>query len=211
MSKTKPIIISLSILIVAFLMSSCKTRELNPNILQTGDLLFRSTLTSRDMDIEKLTRSRCSSVGLVYRDGPKIFIYEAADIVKPTPINEWLKNGDYALLVVKRLKNAAQVFTDSSEKKLQNYGMTMIHKPYDYELGWDENRFYSAELVWKMYKNGLGIELCKPRKMGELDMTDEFLRNSMLNNYKNNIPKNQSVVVPVDILQSDLLETIWFR
>jgi uncharacterized protein YycO len=107
------------------------------------------------------TQSQYSHVGVIFINRGKTFVYEAVQPVKLTPIDEWIKRGENEHFVVKRLKNANEILTKENQKKLQNEGLKFIGRKYDLYFGWSDKRIYCSELVWKIYKRALKIEVGK--------------------------------------------------
>jgi hypothetical protein len=60
-----------------------------------------------------------------------------------------------------------------------------------------------------VFHNALNIDFCPTRKLSSFDLTAPQVQELMYNRYQNNIPLNETVVAPVDIFQSPLLETIF--
>jgi len=62
--------------------------------------------------------------------------------------------------------------------------------------------------VWKIYKRGAGIEVGKLEKLKDFDLSSDVVKNTMKQRYGNNIPLHETVVSPMAVFESDLLETI---
>ena len=60
-------------------------------------------------------------------------------------------------------------------------------------------------VVYKLYKNGLQIELCKPRKLSDFDLNNPLVKEKLNEKYGNKIPLNEPMVSPEDIYKSALL------
>ena len=59
-----------------------------------------------------------------------------------------------------RLKTP-DTLSPSQLKRLKDEGLKFKGKPYDQYFGWSDEKIYCSELVWKMYKSALGMELGK--------------------------------------------------
>ena len=73
----------------------------------------------------------------------------------------------------------------------------------------DNDKFYCSELIYDIYKNQLGIELCKPKKVSDyliLGLSNLPQLEKVME--KREITKEQYVVAPVDIFESDYLEDV---
>ena len=77
------------------------------------------------------------------------------------------------------------------------------------QLFFDNDKFYCSELIYDIYKNQLGIELCKPKKVSDyLILGLSNLPQLEKDMEKREITKEQYVVAPVDIFESDYLEDV---
>ncbi len=67
--------------------------------------------------------------------------------------------------------------------------------PYDLAFKFDNNKMYCSELVYVIYKDQLGIQLCEPRKVSTYNTLGlkKFMK-------KRNISFDQYVVAPSDLL-----------
>ncbi|HOI28030.1 MAG TPA: YiiX family permuted papain-like enzyme [Paludibacteraceae bacterium] len=147
---------TLLIILFSFLFSSCKF-----DVFQNGDIIFQISKSQQSKAIQMATQSQYSHVGVIFINRGKTFVYEAVQPVKLTPIDEWIKRGENEHFVVKRLKNANEILTKENQKKLQNEGLKFIGRKYDLYFGWSDKRIYCSELVWKIYKRALKIEVGK--------------------------------------------------
>jgi hypothetical protein len=62
--------------------------------------------------------------------------------------------------------------------------------------------------VWKIYKNGAGIELSKLQELKDFNLNDERVQKIIKERYGNDIPLNEKVVAPSNLADSDLLKTV---
>jgi hypothetical protein len=95
---------------------------------------------------------------------------------------------------VRVLKNCPKI---SYKKYLGQY--------YDLAFKFNNNKMYCSELVYIIYKEQFGIELCKPRKISSYHFT-YFLKKMM---EKRNMNVNQYVVAPSDLLTYKDFESIY--
>jgi hypothetical protein len=117
-------------------------------------------------------------------------------------------NGHY---VVKRLKNAESLITPDVVKKMQKEGAKMLGKDYDITFEWSDREIYCSELVWKIYKRVLDIEVGSLKKLGDFDLTSDIVKRILKERYGTNIPLNETVISPADIFESELLIEIKTR
>ena len=81
--------------------------------IKNGDLIFQTSLSRQSKAIQLATKSKYSHCGLIYKDGNDFYVFEAVQPVKQTPLDKWIARGQDGKYVIKRLKNADQVFLSS--------------------------------------------------------------------------------------------------
>ncbi|MCL4157769.1 UNVERIFIED_CONTAM: hypothetical protein GTU68_019921 [Idotea baltica] len=147
-------------------------------------------------------------MGIIQDDAGNFFVYEAGKRVKKTPLSEWIDNGENGHYVIKRLKNAHKVLTDSVLKKMKGAGEKYEGKPYDRYFGWSDEKIYCSELVWKIYKEGAGIEIGKLEKLSDFDLSNEIVKAKMEERYGDHVPMDEVVISPGDMYESNKLITV---
>jgi len=180
----------------------------NESQIKDGDVIFQTSQSSQSKAIQLATKSKYSHCGIVYKDGNEFNVYEAVQPVKSTPLNKWIARGESGKYIVKRLKNADDILTPAVLKKMKQEGEKFKGKDYDGLFGWNDEKIYCSELVWKIYKRGAGIEVGKLEKLKDFDLSSDIVKNTMKQRYGNNIPLNETVVSPMAVFESNLLETI---
>ena len=78
-------------------------------------------------------------------------------------------------------------------------------KSYDLYFEWDDSRVYCSELVWKIYKDGAGIELGRLQKLREFDLSHPAVRAKMRERYGNRVPADEPVISPAAMFDSEAL------
>ncbi len=172
--------------------------------LKEGDVLFQDFEGDFGEAIKLATKSNYSHCGMILKQDGKLMVYEAVGPVKYTPVGEWVKHGSKKSFVAKRLKDSgkvgAEVIKNWNEKAGKYSG-----KAYDHVFGWTDEKIYCSELVWKMYKNGLNIELSKPKKLKEFDLSHPLVKQQLEMRYGKDVPYEENVVSPQDLFESELL------
>lgn len=85
--------------------------------LKNGDLIFQTSLSGQSKAIQVATKSKYSHCGIIYKDGKKLYVFEAVQPVKRTPLDKWIARGQDGKYVIKRLINADQDLTSAAIKK----------------------------------------------------------------------------------------------
>ena len=177
--------------------------------IQDGDILFQTSQSAQCEAIRIATNSKFSHCGIIFIMNGKKMVFEAVQPVKLTPIENWIMQGKNNKYVVKRLKKAKTILTDSTLKKMKDYGHNFLNKNYDGYFNWSDEQIYCSELVWKIYKNATDIELCKLVKLKSFNLKNEKVKAILNQRYGKNIPLEEDVVAPSQILDSEILETVF--
>ena len=173
--------------------------------LRDGDIIFHTSRSAQSAAIQRATHSPYSHMGVVlYRDG-KPFVFEAIATVRYTPLVSWTARGDGGRYVVRRLKRAP---TPAELRKLHLAARSYEGKSYDLYFEWSDERIYCSELVWKMYRDALGIEIGALQKLEEFDLTDPAVKTKMRERYGKNVPLEEEVISPGAMFDSTLLQTV---
>jgi len=111
----------------------------------------------------------------------RYYVFEAVQPVKITPLKQWINRGKSGEYVIKRLKNADKILTPDVLNKMRQTGETFLGKNYDLAFEWSDDKWsddkmYCSELIWKIYYRATGIELGKPEKLRNFDLTDPMVK-----------------------------------
>lgn len=178
---------------------------------QNGDIIFQTSKTSQSKAIQLATNSKYSHMGIIFKDDDRIYVYEAIQPVQLTNLDDWIKRGENRQYTVKRLKNSKEVLTEENLKKMRDAGEKFKGKDWDIYFEWSDNKIYCSELVWKIYKEALNIEIGELQDLREFDLTNEIVKSKMKERYGNNIPLNEKVISPSAMFNSNKLVTITER
>lgn len=187
---------------------NARKRLVTPPDIHSGDLIFQTSTSAQSKAIQLATKSKYSHCGIIYKEGDKLYVFEAVQPVKRTPLDKWIARGKGGHYVIKRLRNADKVLTADALRKMKQVGETFIGKNYDLTFEWSDDRIYCSELIWKVYQRSTGIEIGKLEKLSDFDLTSDVVKAKMKERYGNNIPKNEMVISPQAIFESELLVTI---
>ena len=92
---------------------------------------------------------------------------------------------------------------------MKEVGEKYAGKDYDLYFEWSDSRIYCSELVWKMYKETLGLEIGELEKLGDFNLTDNSVKLKLKERYGDNIPKDELVISPASMFNSENLMTIF--
>lgn len=188
------IILSLSIYFLSF----------NDNTeYKDGDIIFQTTAGATGKAIQLATHSKYNHCGMLFFENNEWIVYEAVQPVKKTSLKDFNARGKGT---VKRLSNKTLSADDIN--KLKTQFKKHEHKNYDEAFNWSDEQIYCSELVYKLYHDALKIELCKPRKLSDFDLSNPLVKEKLNEKYGNKIPMNEPMVSPEDIFQSSLLSPI---
>jgi uncharacterized protein YycO len=176
--------------------------------IHNADIIFQTSVAQQSQAIQLATKSKYSHCGIIYKNGNDYFVFEAVQPVKLTPLGEWIDRGQNGHFVIKRLKNAARVLNSKSIEKMKNEGAKFKNKNYDYTFEWNDDKIYCSELIWKIYKRAIGIEIGKLEKLKDFDITNNEVKKKLKERYGNKIPLNETVISPAAIFNSNLLYTV---
>jgi uncharacterized protein YycO len=175
---------------------------------QNGDIIFQTSKSSQSKAIQLATKSKYSHMGIIYETDGQYYVYEAVQPVKFTKLNDWIKRGENSHYVVKRLRDSNEILTKENLKRMKDIGEKFKGKNYDIYFEWTDDKIYCSELVWKIYKETLNIEIGELQELREFDLTNHIVKNKMKERYGDNIPLDEKVISPSTMFDSDKLVTI---
>ena len=196
---------NLRLLIFVFIsltISSCGQKSTVP---QDGDIVFHES-TSRQSPIIKLAQhSKWTHCGIVFHIGDKAYVYEAVDPVRYTPLKDWVARGKDGVYCAKRLKSPLSA---SSIEKMKTVGAKYKGKHYDTLFQWSDNRMYCSELIWKIYFEGAGIEVCKPNHFSDYSISLPRVKKLIKERYGDKFDPSEQIVSPQALFKSKLLKKV---
>jgi hypothetical protein len=176
--------------------------------IQEGDMIFQTSQSKQCEAIRIATNSKFSHCGIVFIEKGKKYVFEAVQPVKYTPIETWINRGKEGRFVVTRLKNASPLLNPQTIQKMKKYADGLNNKDYDLYFEWSDDKMYCSELIWKIYKNGAGIELCPLQKLKNFNLKDSKVQAILTERYGNIIPLEESVVAPSNLEHSKIATII---
>ena len=195
-------------LITAGLLVACGPRQYAP---RNGDIVFQTSLSPQSLAIQRATHSRYSHVGIVYLEAGTPYVYEAVQPVGRRSLAEWIASGEDGHVVVKRLRDANHLLTPATLSKMKAEGERFLGKDYDNTFEWSDDRLYCSELVWKIYQRGVGVEIGRPQRLGDLDLTDPEVQAKVRERWGGSPPLEEMVISPGALFDSKELVTVYSR
>ena len=189
----KKIVLSI-IAITAFLLIAFTTRDLYSHRatdpLIEGEIVFQMSTSRQSPMIAAATASPWTHCGIIIRKPDGLYVLEASKTVKLTKWEEWKNRGRGKYAARKRYYN------DDVRIDYEKF----LGQPYDLEFKFDNGKMYCSELVYIIYKEQFGVELCKPRHVSDYHLygLDDVMKSR-------NIDSGQLVVAPSDLYESDKL------
>lgn len=187
---------------------SCQSKTDTTGI-QNGDIIFQTSTSGQSKAIQIATGSKYSHMGIIYKLGNDFFVYEAVQPVKLTPLNDWINRGENGHYVVKRINQSESLLNPETLTKMKKIGEKYSGKDYDLYFEWSDSRIYCSELVWKIYKEAVGLEIGKLEKLSDYNLTDKAVKQRLAERYGDNIPDDELVISPASMFNSDQLITVF--
>lgn len=195
----KLLLITLTLIILFISLNFKQEKEL----YKDGDIIFQTTSGQTGKAIQLATHSEFNHCGVLFFENKEWVVYEAVQPVRKTSLSDFNSRGKG---VIKRIEN--KIFSKEDIQKLKTLFKKYENKDYDDAFNWSDERIYCSELVYKLYNNGLQIELCKPRKLNDFDLSHPLVKAKLKEKYGNKIPVDEPMVSPEDIYKSSLLVDI---
>lgn len=120
-----------------------------------GDIVFQMSKSEQAPYVMMATGSLYSHCGIIVYKNDKPYVLEASNVVKLTPLDDWYDKSRFNVVFCYR------VFDKPIKIRYKKY----LGQRYDTSFKFDNGKMYCSELVYEIYKNQFGIELCKPRKV----------------------------------------------
>ena len=176
--------------------------------VRDGDIIFHYSRSEQSQALKEAIGSPYTHMGIIFiRDG-KPHVFEAAKTVRLTGLKTWIKQGENDHYVIKRLKEADKYLTQDGLRKLHAVAKTFNRKVYDSQFSWSDEKMYCSELVWKVYERALGLRIGNLEKMRDFNLGSLIVREAAQKRFGTNVPLDETVVSPVSMFNSPLLETV---
>jgi uncharacterized protein YycO len=172
--------------------------------LKEGDVIFQTTGGEQGEAIMLATKSKYTHCGILFKDKNKWYVYEAIQPVQVNTLEDFIERGDGEHYVVKRLKGPSTLPIE----KMKAAAKTYLGKDYDIFFNWSNEEIYCSELVYKIYSEGAGIEICYKKYLKDYDLSNPNVKALMKKRYGNKIPLNEMMIAPSTIFESAQMELV---
>lgn len=135
-------------------------------------------------------------------------VLEAVQPVKITNLTSFISRGSNSHYVIKRIKDRDHKLDAMAISKMKQYGNSLLGKDYDLYFGWSSERIYCTELVWKIYKNALDLEVGELKSLSDFDLSSPQVKRLMNKRYGSQIPFKEPVISPSDMFESKHLTEV---
>lgn len=175
----------------------------------TGDIILQTSFGNQSDLVSIVTQSPFTHCGVIRKQEGNLSVIEANGTVRIIPLEEWIANGKDSKYVVMRFKNLPDVNSKENSVKSKMALQKFLNKPYDSKFMWSDDKIYCSELVWKLYMESLGLEVCPLKKLKDYDLSDASVQSELQKRYGDAIPLEEPMVAPSDIASSDQLVMIF--
>ena len=90
---------------------------------------------------------------------------------------------------------------------MKQLGESWLGRSYDLHFGWDDRELYCSELVWKLFSRTAGLEVGRPQKFKELDLSAQATK-ALIRERGRRIDPEETIVTPAAMFDSKLLKTV---
>lgn len=167
--------------------------------VKEGDVIFQTSLSQQSPLIKIGTRSTITHCGVVVMKGDKPYVLETQKTLVLTPLDKFIARGKDGKYWHKRPK------IENIKIKYDKY----LGAPYDLAFKFDNGKFYCSELIYDIYLNQLGVELCKPKTIKDYLILGSHRLPKIKSAIKQrNITMEQYAIAPVDVFKSKELKFV---
>lgn len=186
-----------------------RDRNVPPDKLKDGDIIFQVNPSGQGKAIQLATGSKFTHVGIIFIENGEPVVYHAVQPVKKSSLAQFAAMGVDGKYEIRRMKNRDKELDASEIAKMKSAAASMLGKNYDIYFNWSDDEIYCSEFVWKIYKQGAGIEAGPLKKMKEFNLNSKEVKEIMKVRYGNNIPLEEKMISPGDMYSCDLLESVY--
>jgi len=159
-----------------------------------GDLILHTSRSSQSAAIRLATHSVYSHVGVIEVAPDGVYVIEAVQPVRRTPLRSFQARGQQKRWTL--LRDAS--LTSAQRSAIVAEARSLLGRPYDFRFGWDDETLYCSELVRKVYARGAGKSVGRMQRLEELDLS--LVKPALEQRYgKAAIPLTLELVTPASL------------
>lgn len=163
--------------------------------------------------IKKLTNSQWSHCGIYFyrKDLGAVVVDGDGANGKLRTWADWKARGAKGKVAIYRLKAK---LSEQNVESLWKQATKYDNRPYDFKFAWDNDTIYCSELVWKAYREAMGVETGTVQKYQDYDLTTPaakllITRPNSWGSLESVLKRpNEPIVSPQSITLSPLLEIV---
>jgi hypothetical protein len=178
------------------------------SLLEDGDVLLHRSMSAQSAALQAATGSPFTHVGLAFRREGGVQVLEAVQPVRWTPLEDWVRRGRDGTVVVLRLADVGPI-AGAGAARLRSAGERFLGRPYDALFEWSDEKIYCSELVFKAYREAVGLEIGELRPMGAFDLSSPEVRRLIQARAAGRINLEEPVVAPSSLLTDDDLVIVY--
>lgn len=190
---------------IALFFSFSAQAQITTSDVKSGDIIFIVTPSGQGKAIQLATHSKYTHVGIIFIENGSPVVYHAVEPVSKNTLQEFIGMSVGGEYVIRRLKDQSPL-TDATIASMHSEAQKQLGKHYDLYFGWGDDRLYCSEYVWKLYNHTLHLEVGPLKPLKSFDLSDPVVTQIMHRRYGNEIPLNEKMISPGDMLNSELLE-----
>ena len=132
--------------------------------VEEGDVIFQTSRSDQSPLIALVTHSPMTHCGIIVMNKNMPYVLEASGTLRLTPLADFIKRGKAGAYWI---KHRPKEWNASKKIRYKH----LLGRSYDLAFSFSNNRYYCSELVYDIYLNQQGIQLCEPRKMNSYWLT----------------------------------------
>jgi hypothetical protein len=174
--------------------------------------VFQRSRSSQSAAVAAATRSKYTHMGIVLLEDGKPAVLEAVQPTRLTPFADWSARGEGGKVVVKRLKDADEVFTAKVRLRMREIGRAWLGRPYDLLFQWSDDRLYCSELAYKLLDRAAGVQVGKLQKAKEFNLSSPEVQKKLKERFgagKATFDPDETVVSPQSMFEDPKLITVF--
>lgn len=172
--------------------------------LRTGDIVLQSIGGNLGRIIQGVTLSPLDHCGIVIVDARgRVRVIEAVGPVREIDIAQWVRRGKGEKIAVYRPNDELAEHTEQVIEAARRY----LGRPYDIQYELDDAKIYCSELVWKAWRDAVGVELAPTETLGSMNWVPWTAH--ILSLTEGELPLDRPIVSPVQLTRSPLLRLVY--